>query len=86
MHKYLWIVNGHSKSIIKAENEEQALRKAISLRIAAIQQLEEVLKLTECTNPAQEAIWRFSHTDMLVSLDVDELDAEPYQGDIKELL
>ena len=85
MYKYLWIANGHSKSTIKAENEEQALRKVISLRIAAIEQLAKVLNI-ECAHPAQEAIWRFSHTDMLVSLDVDELDAEPYQGDIKELL
>lgn len=86
MHKYLWIVNGDSKAIIKAENEEQALRKVISLCITAQQELEKELKLTESTNPAQDAIWRFNHKDMLVTIDIEEQDAEPYQGDITELL
>ena len=86
MEKYLWIIGGNPRAIITAQNTEQAIRKAIAIRISEDELLEKTLGLINNHDKAKEAIEQFSRRDMLVNIRVDELDAEPYTGDIAELL
>lgn len=86
MEKYLWIIGGNPRAIITAQNTEQAIRKAIAIRISEDELLEKTLGLINNHDKAKKAIEHFNRRDMLVNIRVDELEAEPYTGDIAELL
>ena len=74
MLKFIWISDGETQATILAENEEQAKRKAIAIRIR------------HCEQTAEEAIGWFSRNDMVVHIKDEVTEIEPYEGDISELL
>lgn len=71
MPKFIWAVDGESQAIVEAQDYEEAVRKAIALRMRIGQ-------------TAEEAVGWFNKGDIVLSIDVSTEDVEPYQGDIED--
>lgn len=74
MLKFIWVSDGEARGTVYAENEEQAIRKVIAIRIR------------HCEQTAEEAIGWFSENDMVIHINDEVTEIEPYEGDISDLV